>query len=118
MSELGPGAARAMAKMSANCVGVIQPHTPTVWCCMSATIAWPPPKERIDSGANTMMSPRRRLASTLRLLVGEPGDRETEWHADDHHRHHGDVIDADRHEGGEPDEDGRNMPLHVRGHLG
>src|SRR5687767_7169946 len=93
ISVEGPGAARDSANTSANCCGVIQPRS-TTWTCMSAMIAWPPPNETSDSGANTRMSPSSRLSmAALRLHVELKADAQRREHDND--RDHRPVEHAD-----------------------
>src|SRR6516225_5526530 len=52
----GPGAARDIAKRSANSRCVVQPWTVIVWCSISARSEAPPPIDSSDSGAKTRAS--------------------------------------------------------------
>src|SRR5487761_55794 len=77
ISELGPGAAREMANRSANWLLLSQPWTTTAWCCISGMVAWPPPMDRIESGAKT-----RSNASALRSMAWFPFRKERQADAD------------------------------------
>src|SRR5688572_20824869 len=82
---------------------------------MSATIAWPPPNDISDSGANTRIRPIARLSSTAapHQVKGEHAER----NHDPDHRHHRKPQHADAAESDKSDEHRCPIAVQPRGNL-
>src|SRR5262245_21217178 len=76
----GPGAARDIAKRSANSRWVAQLWTVTDWCSISARREAPPPIESSDSGMKTSASASNVLKSSGTVdAPSQPRQADADW---------------------------------------